>query len=81
MECGAADLWRFFSHHHGQQTPAVELKNACAHQGVGRHRVGAIGLAIDQENLGAGACQEECRRRARAASADDDRVVTRPEAD
>lgn len=31
MECSGSDLWRFFSHHRGKETPAVKLKNASAH--------------------------------------------------
>ena len=79
MECRGSDFWRLLSHHRGEEAPAVKLKNASAHQGVGRHCVGAIGLAIDQEDLGAGARQKECCRCTRAASADYYCVVTWPE--
>ena len=66
-------------HHCRQQSPSLELKDSRAHQGVSRHRVGAVGLTVDRENIHPCAREKHRRGSPGASGSDDHRVVVRLE--
>ena len=57
-----------------QQSPAMELDDRAAHEGVGRQRVAALPGPVDDDDVETGPGQQHRRRRARGAGADDDDV-------
>ncbi len=59
----------------GNQAPAIELDDRAPHQRVRRQRVRAVGLPVDDQDLGAGPRQEQGRGSAGTACTDDDHVV------
>ena len=58
-----------------EETPAVELEDAAAHQGVGREGVGAVAGAVDDEDAQPVAGEEHGGGGAGGAGADDDSVI------
>ena len=58
-----------------KEAPAIELDNRAPHQRVCRHRVGTVGLPIDQQHLCAGPRQQQSCGSTCTACADDDCVV------
>ena len=58
-----------------ENAPAVELKDAAAHEGVRGQRVVPVLRTVDDEDIEPGAGKEQGGGGAGGASADDDRVV------